>query len=46
MWLNGRALAPDQVDANVAQSGMIRSILIDRGTTMFYGGFFGLEVRF
>jgi hypothetical protein len=46
MWLNGRALAPDQVDANVAQTGMIRSILIDKGTTMFYGGFFGVEVRF
>jgi Putative beta barrel porin-7 (BBP7) len=45
-WLNGRALAPDQVDPNVAQTNTIQPMLNDKGTTLFYGGFGGLEFRF
>ncbi len=46
MWLNGRALAPDQIDTGVAQTNTLHPILNDRGTTMFYGFYFGGEVNF
>ena len=46
MWLNGRALAPDQIDTGVAQTNALHSIINTSGTTMFYGAFFGAEVNF
>ena len=46
MWLNGRALAPDQIDGSVAQTNMLRPILNNRGTTRYYGSFGGVEIHF
>ncbi len=46
MWLTNRALAPDQVDPNVAVNNAIMPMLNKNGTTLFYGGFAGIEYRF
>ena len=46
LWLNRRALAPDQVDANATQNNFITPIINTKGTTMFYGTSFGVELKF
>jgi hypothetical protein len=46
LWWNRRALAPDQVDANATQNNAITPMINTKGTTMFYGASFGLELKF
>jgi hypothetical protein len=45
-WLNNRALAPDQVDANATINNRITPMINTKGTTMFYGYTIGAEFTF